>query len=156
LAAVKWASLRDLATARAGKVEAHGALEFILQWSLTRRALGRPPRLGEYAFWWGVSRSTAFRAQRRFRRCFPAERTPDRLLDVVDGAWDERDGLSGLSAVHVPLDHLGVLLSMSPSGGLFRTISAVNTQHPASQSCCCARSPRRAVPGPTREVGRLR
>ncbi|MDX6642143.1 MAG: hypothetical protein QOD76_105 [Solirubrobacteraceae bacterium] len=99
---VKWASLRDLATARAGKVEAHGALEFMLQWSLTRRALRRPPRLGEYASWWGVARSTAFRAQRRFRRCFPTERTPDRLLDVVDGAWDEREGLSGLSAVHVP------------------------------------------------------
>jgi hypothetical protein len=103
---VKWASLRDLATARTGKVEAHRALEFMLQWSLTRRALRHPPRLPDYAAWWGVSRSTAFRAQRRFRRCFPAEHTPDRLLDVVDGAWDERDGLGGLSAVHVPLDRL--------------------------------------------------
>ena len=155
MAGVKWASLRDLATARAGRVEAHGALEFMLHWSLTRRALRRPPRLGEYAFWWGVSRSTAFRAQRRFRRCFPAERTPDRLLDVVDGAWDERDGLSALSAVCVPLDRLGVVLSMGPSCGLVRTISPVNSQHPASQSNC-ARSSRRGVAGLTRQVGGLR
>ena len=122
MAGAKWASLLDLATARAGEVEAHGALEFMLQWSLTRRALRRPPQLGEYAFWWGVSRSTAFRAQRRFRRCFPAERTPDRLLDVVEGAWDECEGLGGLSAVHVPLDRLGAVLSPSLSGGLSRSL----------------------------------
>ena len=103
MAGVKWASLWDLARARTGKVEARGALEFMLQWSLTRRALGRPPRLREFAAWWGVSRSTAFRAQRRFRRSFPDERTPDRLLDVVDGAWDERQGLLGLSDVRIPL-----------------------------------------------------
>jgi hypothetical protein len=99
----KWASLRDLAAQRAGKAEAHGALEFMLQWSVTRGALGRPPKLREYADWWGCSRSTAFRSQRRFRRCFPGERTPDRLLDVIDGAWDEREGLGGLSSVEVPL-----------------------------------------------------
>ncbi|MDX6668251.1 MAG: hypothetical protein QOK04_1631 [Solirubrobacteraceae bacterium] len=106
MAGVKWASLSELAAARSSKAEAHGALEFMLQWSVTRRALGRPPRLWEYTAWWGVSRSTAFRAQRRFRRCFPSERTPDRLLDVVAGAWDEREGLGGLSAVHVPLYRL--------------------------------------------------
>src|SRR5205807_7693230 len=106
--------------------------EFMLQWSLTRRALRRPPWLREYAAWWGVSRSTAFRAQRRFRRCFPAERTPDRLLDVIDGAWDERDGLGGLSAVRVPLE--------GPLGARVRDGVEIS---------------RLGVPGPMSEVGRL-
>ena len=50
--------------------------------------------LREFAAWWGMSRSTAFRAQRRFRRSFPGESTPDRLLEAIDGTWDEREGLS--------------------------------------------------------------
>jgi hypothetical protein len=94
-------TLLELASLRGGDADARAALEFALQWAVTRRALGRPPRLAEFAAWWGHSRSTAFRGQRRFRRSFPGERTPDRLLDLVAGAWDEREGLAGLAAVRV-------------------------------------------------------
>lgn len=108
-------SLLELAERGSDSAEAQTAMEFMLQWALVRRALGHAPGLADYARWWGCSRSTAFRAQRRFRRCFPGERTPDRLLDLTEEAWDERDGLAGLRSIRIPP---AVLRSAFPLGAI--------------------------------------
>jgi hypothetical protein len=96
-------SLLDVARHNAGFRVAIQALTFMAAWDHARRALRRETlTLAEYAEWWRVSRPTAFREQARFRSAFPTESTPDRLLDHVAAAWDERTGVKGLGSTPLP------------------------------------------------------
>jgi hypothetical protein len=79
------------------------ALTFMAAWDHARRAMRRETlTLHEYAEWWRVARTTAFREQGRFRQAFPGEATPDRLLDAMASYWDERTGVKGLGAAPLP------------------------------------------------------
>lgn len=96
-------TLFEVARHNAGLRVAIQALTFMAAWDHARRALRHESlTLDEYAEWWKVARSTAFREQGRFRRAFPTETTPDRLLDLAASAWDERTGVQGLGATPLP------------------------------------------------------
>lgn len=96
--------LLTIAGQNVGLRKAFQALTFMAAWDRARRALRRQTlTLDEYADWWKVSRATAFREQARFRDAFPGESTPDRLLDLAEGQWIERQGVKGLGAVRLAL-----------------------------------------------------
>jgi hypothetical protein len=76
-------TLQQLASARIGQIAGAKVVAFIVQWAVTEEALGHAPTLDEFADWWHASRSTAFREQARFREAFPAETTPQRLIDLL-------------------------------------------------------------------------
>lgn len=61
-----------LAIQRVGFIKARRALGFAIEWWITTSALGREPEtVDEFAKWWTVSRTTAFRMQATFRTTFP-------------------------------------------------------------------------------------
>jgi hypothetical protein len=96
--AAKRTTLQQLAAARVGQVKGAKVVAFIVMWAIAEEALGHPPTLDEYSEWWHESRSTAFREQARFRDAFPAEATPQGLVDSLkeqEGpTWFKR-GVSG-------------------------------------------------------------
>jgi hypothetical protein len=94
--------LFEIVRQRVGFRQAVQVFVFMIAWDQARRAMRRETlTLAEYADWWKVSRPTSFREQARFREAFPSETTPDRLLDVVAAAWDERTGVQGLGATRI-------------------------------------------------------
>lgn len=95
-------SLLEVAVRRVGPLKGARVLAFMVAWDVVRRELGHEPTLDEYAEWWRVSKRTAFREQAQFRKCFPAESDPARLMDAARGAWDERKGVRGLGNVALP------------------------------------------------------
>jgi hypothetical protein len=96
-------TLFDYARKRVGLRRAVQVFTFMAAWDHARRAMRHESlTLAEYADWWKVARTTAFREQSRFREVFPAETTPDRLLDLAATAWDERTGVQGLGRVQLP------------------------------------------------------
>lgn len=91
-----------VASERVGVRKAFKVLTFMATWDRARRAMRKQAlTLDEYADWWKEPRSTSFRHQALFREAFPGEETPDRLLDMAEGQWIERKGVSALGAVVV-------------------------------------------------------
>jgi hypothetical protein len=78
----KTKTLVQHASENVGKLQAYRAVTFVVCWAITQEGLRHPPTLEEYAEWWGETLRTAFREQERFRKAFPGERTPQRLVDV--------------------------------------------------------------------------
>lgn len=71
------AAVRRVGLRRAGQVMA-----FMVAWEAARQELGRSPaNVEEYAEHWRQPVRSAYRELARFRETFPAETTPDRLLD---------------------------------------------------------------------------
>jgi hypothetical protein len=102
-------SLFEYARKRVGFRRSVQVFTFMVAWDHARRAMRHESiTLDEYADWWKVSRSTAFREQSRFREVFPAEATPDRILDLAAAAWDERTGVQGLGRVQLPQAQLAL------------------------------------------------
>lgn len=96
--------LLTVAGRNVGLRKAFQALTFMAAWDTARRALRRESlTLEEYGHWWKVSHSTMYREQARFREAFPGEMTPDRLLDLAEGQWVERQGVQGLGSVQIAL-----------------------------------------------------
>lgn len=56
---------------------------FIEQWDVSSDELGRSPSTAEYAERWGMPQPTAYRQAEEFRRIFPSEDDPRRLLQVL-------------------------------------------------------------------------
>lgn len=96
--------LVTIATRALGLRRGMKALSFMAAWDHARRSMRRESiTLDEYADWWKESRASAYRHQAIFREAFPGESTPDRLLDMAEGQWVQRRGLSGLGQVRVSL-----------------------------------------------------
>ena len=76
-------------------------LSFMIAWDVVRQELGHEPTVEEYADWWKLSIRTAYREQAAFRKCWPTEKDPARLMDAARASWDERKGVLGLGAVAV-------------------------------------------------------
>jgi hypothetical protein len=77
----KTKTLLHQAAENVGKLQAYRAVAFVVCWAIVEERLRHPPTLEEYAEWWGESLRTVFREQERFRRAFPGETTPQRLVD---------------------------------------------------------------------------
>ena len=96
--------LLTIAARSVGLRKAFRVLTFMAAWDQARRAMRRETlTLAEYAEWWRESPATSYRHQALFREAFPGESTPDRLLDLADVQWNERQGLAGLGRVVVAL-----------------------------------------------------
>jgi hypothetical protein len=92
--------LLTVAARQVGMRRAFRVLTFMAAWDRARKAMRRESlTLDEYAEWWKVTRRTSYHEQALFREAFPAESTPDRLLDLAEGQWVERQGITGLGAV---------------------------------------------------------
>lgn len=92
--------LLTVAARQVGMRRAFRVLTFMAAWDRARKAMRRESiSLEEYAEWWKVARRTSFDEQALFRQAFPDESTPDRLLDLAEGQWVERQGIQGLGAV---------------------------------------------------------
>ena len=60
--------------------------EFILEWAVATKALGRTPGIDEFGKWWKGSEKhqrTAYRRLEMFRELFPAESTPERFAALL-------------------------------------------------------------------------
>jgi hypothetical protein len=87
-----------------GMRKAFRVLVFMTAWDRARKAMRRQTlSLEDYCEWWRANQRTAYREQALFREAFPGESTPDRLLDVAEGQWVERQGIKGLGQVLVTL-----------------------------------------------------
>lgn len=95
-------TLFDVARHNAGLRGAMKALTYMLCWGMVRDDLGRDPTIEEYSEWWKESVRTAYRHQAEFRRAFPNEENPSRLLDIASAQWDARKGVAGLGATLLP------------------------------------------------------
>jgi hypothetical protein len=94
--------LLSVAARSVGLRRAMRALTFMAAWDRARKAMRKEAlTLDEYREWWRESERTSFRDQQRFREAFPGESTPDRLLDLAEGQWVERNGISGLGRIRV-------------------------------------------------------
>jgi hypothetical protein len=94
--------LLTIAARVVGLRKAFRVLTFMAAWDRARRAMRHETlTLAEYADWWKVPESTAYREQALYRQAFPGESTPDRLLDAAEGQWVERHGIKGLGQVLV-------------------------------------------------------
>lgn len=94
------ASLMAVAVASVGVYRASKVLAFMVAWEVARRELRRESiTLQDYAEYWRANERTAYREQAAFRKAFPGEQTPDRLLDIAAAQWDSRQGVSGLGQV---------------------------------------------------------
>jgi hypothetical protein len=92
--------LLAVATRRVGLRRAFRVLMFMAAWDHARKSMRRETiTLQEYAEWWRANERTAYREQALFREAFPDDKGPDRLLDLAEGQWIERQGLKGLGRV---------------------------------------------------------
>ena len=55
---------------------------FIAAWATAEKDIGHEISCDEYADWWKMARSTAFREQAAFRECFPEFETPTTLINA--------------------------------------------------------------------------
>jgi len=81
VAPAKINSLVKYAASNVGALQAYRAVAYVVCWAIVEERLRRPPTLEEYAEWWGESLRTVFREQERFRKAFPGETSPERLVD---------------------------------------------------------------------------
>jgi hypothetical protein len=62
------------------------------QWDYITDQLGRPPTLKEYSERWNVPLSTTYDVLEEFRRLFPSERDPERVVrEIWDGVEAQQD-----------------------------------------------------------------
>jgi hypothetical protein len=68
-----WApkSVVRVAIENAGLRKSYVAVSFLIEWSIAMRKLGDEMNVDQFAEWWAVSRSQAFRRQADFRIAFP-------------------------------------------------------------------------------------
>ncbi len=90
-------TLLELAVANVGPVQAPRVIAFVLLWAAARDSMPEEPSVEEFAKWAAMSRRTAFDRQALFRRAYPGEETPGRLLDVAAAQWDLRRGGQSLA-----------------------------------------------------------
>ena len=81
-------TLIEIAVARHGFRRGMTVVSFVVAWGIARELWaedhpGDPFTIEEYATWWKISRSTAYREQAWFREAFPNEVTPDRFTDLA-------------------------------------------------------------------------
>ena len=90
-----WApkSVVRVAIENAGLRKSYVAVSFLIEWSIAMRKLGDEMNVDQFAEWWAVSRSQAFRRQAIYRECFPEFLDPLDLLAVVGLKFVKRDEL---------------------------------------------------------------
>lgn len=96
-------TLLEVAVRREGPLRGARVLSFMVAWDVVRQELDHAPTIEEYAEWWKLSIRTAYREQASFRKCFPTESDPTRLMDAARASWDERKGVRGLGSVALPV-----------------------------------------------------
>lgn len=70
--------------------EAYYLMGFIADWCICCEMLKRPPKdVEEYAKWWKISRSQAFRYQARFRVAFPDMQDPTPFWESAHSTYSE-------------------------------------------------------------------
>jgi len=109
MARTKTKTLFEYAALQVGRRQAIRAVAFIVCWATAERALKRPPTLEEYADWWGESVRTVFRQQELFRKAFPGETTPQRLVDHLNqngSAWYKL-GVASAAPLEFTLPRIG-------------------------------------------------
>lgn len=76
---------------RVGVRQASNVMTYALAWWTVHADLGHEPTSEEYAVWWKVSASTAYRELRAFREAWPEFSTPTDVAVVlgVDLSHDE-------------------------------------------------------------------
>lgn len=96
-------TLLRVAVANVGLRRGYGAVGFIVCWGIVEYALGRTPTVEEYADWWNESRSTVYRQQANFRKAFPGETTPARIVALLREQREDwtRDGVPGAAEMWV-------------------------------------------------------
>lgn len=87
-------TIGSLALRRGGMRKGFTATSFLVEWSIVANSLNRADfTVDEFADWWCVSRSQAFRRQAIYRECFPEFLDPLDLLAVVGLKFVKRDEL---------------------------------------------------------------
>jgi hypothetical protein len=101
----KTKTLVQYAAKNVGTLQAYRAMTFVVAWAIVQESLGHPPTLEDYAEWWGETLRTAFREQERFRKAFPGETTPQRLVDqlAANGTRVYKLGVSAAARLDMPL-----------------------------------------------------
>ena len=63
--------------------QSYTAVTFLIEWSIAMRKLGDGMKVEDFAEWWAVSRSQAFRRQVVYRRAFPGWDSPTDLVKAL-------------------------------------------------------------------------
>lgn len=92
-------TLLEVAVARVGGLRGGRVIAFMVAWDVSTRDLGHDPTVEEYAEWWKVSRSTAYRELRFFRQAFPHERDPSRIMGFVRASSDAPRKVKAVGAI---------------------------------------------------------
>jgi len=92
-------TLLQVAVAKHGLRKGYSVVSFILAWAIVCESLGRPITLDDYAEWWRVSESTAFREQQRFRLTFEELATPQPIVEAMQAQAGERLARRGVKDV---------------------------------------------------------
>ncbi len=83
-------TLLEHARQRVGCRNALRVMTYMVAWQIAREDIGHEPTAEQYGQWWKESPATAYREQALFRRAFPNESNPARLLDRTAPAWATR------------------------------------------------------------------
>jgi hypothetical protein len=84
---------------RVGYREGRKVAQFIVEWEMAARSLGRNISADEFAAWWKDGRATAFRRLARFREAFPElgeHGKPDDLMTISPGVESAAIDLRGV------------------------------------------------------------